>query len=361
MVSVLMAPASAQQISIPAPALPHPARLDRLDQRLLEIVRQEQVVQIWYLLNKVGDEEAPGDRAMARAVRLSLWDRLKRLLWLRLLWRHGRSAVSIETPPPRPASWRQPRRTRPIGRKPRATVRRSPGVEPVSTSMCQKGEQDCHIREPVGNEALGRGDLNLNAPVANQQPQTALDSCDTTTEARNPAFPTCSDSAENEHFETLENQLTVDSGSATAVQQTQSLAGPDQISESARALAHLPRRHKRWTGWLHAQHCWREQLVVLPGGEVAPLIWCSRGRVLLQNVYDLPVSEWLIWGALREHEVTLFKHPAAIALGRAKGGVREKKSEAKARAARINGSRPTRNGRRRGRPPRSTAQLAVSL
>jgi hypothetical protein len=93
--------------------------------------------------------------------------------------------------------------------------------------------------------------------------------------------------------------------------------------------------------------------VVLPNGEAAPLIWCCRGRVLLQNIHDLPVIEWLNWGALREDEVRPFKHPAAIALGRSKRGVREKKSEAKIRAARENGLR---GGRRRGPTAKSPAQ-----
>ncbi len=93
--------------------------------------------------------------------------------------------------------------------------------------------------------------------------------------------------------------------------------------------------------------------MVLPGGEVAPVVWCCRGRVLIQNIHDLPVIEWLNWGALLEDEVRPFKHPAAIALGRSKRGVREKKSEAKALAARENGSR---GGRRRGPTAKSPAQ-----
>jgi len=81
------------------------------------------------------------------------------------------------------------------------------------------------------------------------------------------------------------------------------------------------------------------------GGEAAPLIWCGRKRILLQNIHDLPFREWLLWGARREKEVKLFRHPSAVALGRMKRGVRERKSEAKARAARLNGLR---GGRPRG-------------
>jgi hypothetical protein len=134
---------------------------------------------------------------------------------------------------------------------------------------------------------------------------------------------------------------------------TETVVSFEQASDAGRSLARLRRRQpRRWTGWLHGEHCWRGRLVGLPNGEVAPVIWCCRGRVLLRNILDFPVTEWLKWGALREHDVALVKHPAAVALGRMKRGVRERRSSLKAATARDNGRMPARRGRR-GRPSRA--------
>ena len=78
-------------------------------------------------------------------------------------------------------------------------------------------------------------------------------------------------------------------------------------------------------------------MVVLTDGEVAPVMWACRGRVLLQNYRDLPFGEWLFWAARREKDVILYKNPAAVALGQRKRGVLERPSAAKLRAARANG------------------------
>jgi hypothetical protein len=140
-----------------------------------------------------------------------------------------------------------------------------------------------------------------------------------------------------------------------------SRADRESISQAAHTLAAMPRRIKRkWTGWLHGEHCWRGRRIVLPNGEVAPLLWCSRGRVLLQNSRDLPFRDWLAWAARREHEVRVYKHPSAIALGQRKKGLRECPSEQKSEAARRNGRQPVRKGSRpRGRPPSRTIPCGV--
>ncbi len=131
-------------------------------------------------------------------------------------------------------------------------------------------------------------------------------------------------------------------------------------SEAGRALARL-RRHqpRKWTGWLHGRHFWRGRPVILPGGEVAPVMWCRRGKLLLQNDADLPFRTWLLWAAWREEQVQVFKDPAAVALGKRKLGVRERPSLLKAATARANGKMPARRGRR-GRPPRAPGGSAAS-
>ena len=114
-------------------------------------------------------------------------------------------------------------------------------------------------------------------------------------------------------------------------------ATPEEIKAAARALAGLRYHKKRWTGWLHGYHCQRGQPLVLESGEVAELAWCCRGRVLLKIRRDMEFSEYLRWGARREHQVQLVKRPEAVAVGRMKRGVRERPSLRKQEAARRNG------------------------
>ena len=135
---------------------------------------------------------------------------------------------------------------------------------------------------------------------------------------------------------------------------TESVQDTAQITQAAKTLARLPRRQKRkLTGWLHGQRCWRGRLLLLPDGEVAPLLWCNRGRVLLRNYRGMEVPDFLNWGGRREHDVRLHKSPEAVLLGSLKRGVRERRSELKASTARANGCSPCRNGKKRGRPPKS--------
>jgi hypothetical protein len=134
------------------------------------------------------------------------------------------------------------------------------------------------------------------------------------------------------------------------------------VSEAARQLARLPRNQPRkMTGWLHGQHCWRGRLLALPNGEVAPLLWCSRGRVVLSGYRDDPLVDehtefvnHLRWVARREHDVQLHKLPQAALLGSRKAGIKERPSLRKQEAARANGRLPPRPGRSRGRPSKST-------
>ena len=59
--------------------------------------------------------------------------------------------------------------------------------------------------------------------------------------------------------------------------------------------------------------------------------------------------------------VVLWKHPAAVALGALKRGVKERKSTLKAATARANGSKPAGIGKVRGRPGKYGARKLRSL
>ena len=238
------------------------------------------------------------DRAAGREARRALWDRIPRLKRLKLVFGAGRNELAATKPSRQPARPRPRRQRRTAGRLPRAQA--VSAVRPVD-----------RVQQPETNYLLG-------AEVV----QTYADSnCD-----------------------------------GEKPPKTKSVITPQQASEAGRALARLPRKQPRQlTGFLHGQRCWRGRLLRLPDGEVVRLYWTSRGRVMLQDCTHLRFGSWLLSVARREAEVSLYRHPAAVALGGLKTGIKEAPSIAKASAARANGRSPVRAGRRpRGRPSRST-------
>src|SRR6266478_770638 len=101
MFSIVIAPSTAPQFYTPPPPPPFPPRLTEQDVEILTLIREQGPVGVWPLLNRL-TEDAPGSRNSRRELRLALWERLRRLLRLRLVFRAGRGLVGI-TPPPRPA------------------------------------------------------------------------------------------------------------------------------------------------------------------------------------------------------------------------------------------------------------------
>ena len=300
MLSVITAPPNAPQNYTPIPAPPVPPRLDRLDRRLLEVVRDEGVVQVWFLLNNIGDEEAPGDRAKAREIRLALWARLKRLLRLRLVWRHRRRAVGISEPPVRPALPRQVRRLSSWRKRKRiATVRPLRHADAGSTAACENSDERSPQAQQVAFQLVSQ-DFRAAAPTE-------------------------------------------------VVPQSKSAPSREQVTAAARQLATLPRKRKKWSGWLNDHNrIWRDRKILVEGCPA----WCYgvlRRRVIF--FLDRPrLLEPGRWGVVPASRVRVWTNPAARLLGRLKRGTREQRSEAKIAAARRNGLRPCAPGKRRGRP-----------
>lgn len=129
-----------------------------------------------------------------------------------------------------------------------------------------------------------------------------------------------------------------------------------QITIAASVLAQRPRnRRKRWTGWLNdTTHLWRGRQVVTPDRRLAEVVGAVRGKVLVE-VSDPNAIEGFQRRLHSAGELTPFRLPAAVLLGRQKRGVREKPSALKQATARLNGMRPCAPGKRRGRPRRSAA------
>ena len=151
----------------------------------------------------------------------------------------------------------------------------------------------------------------------------------------------------------------------TCLPETKS-AAPTMTEISAAAADLAQRRRKRtriWSGWLDPHtRVWRGRRIILPDGQLAYAYGCLRKKLVwsfhpdgLHGGFDEPFE----WGVLPAHCIRVYRDPKARLLGSLKAGVIERKSEAKAHAARRNGLRPTREGRRRGRPPRSSAQLTA--
>ncbi len=318
MVSIIAAPETAPQTAATQPVVPPRVqpRLDRLDERLIEVVRQEGVIPLWGLLNMVASEET-NDRNTAREVRLGLWQRVRRFVRLRLLWRHGSKAIGIKPPPA--ASPRMMRRSR-------ATVRTRLGKRAVSTPMEQTRSDDEDRPKQVADEGTRPNSSSLVEATGAAQAKIAQRRSNISSRVR---------------------------------KQIRELMLPDVVSASARAMARLPRRQRRrWTGWLNeGWHGYRDQPVVLPSGQSAYLFGSLRGRAVVTLDRGRLLGGYfgdglLRWAVIPAAEVRPLKNPHAVLLGQAKLGVREKRSLKKQLACRRNGYRPCRPGKRRGRPRR---------
>jgi len=154
-----------------------------------------------------------------------------------------------------------------------------------------------------------------------------------------------------------ENKVVVANRSTVnAPQKSQSAPAPELVSAAASALARLPRRQKRiWSGWLNDDvRSYRNMRVTISGGEQVYVSGALRWRVVYtrepDGIIGRPSDLWKGWGVARADGVEVVRNEAARLLGSRKAGKVERKSEAKIRAARLNGTRPCAPGRKRGRP-----------
>lgn len=116
---------------------------------------------------------------------------------------------------------------------------------------------------------------------------------------------------------------------------------------------------KKWTGFLSdGARAWWGRRVFLPDGKVGYVCAIIRGQAAVR--WDDPLAiEGVRFGLFKATDLRPYRLPAAIILGRSKKGVRERPSQRKAQAARLNGRMPTRPGSRpRGRP-RTDRPLAI--
>jgi hypothetical protein len=290
---------------------------------LVEELRENGPATIWELVNDLARRQDPDDRNAERRCRLEYLYELKALLKAGAIHRLGRKCVCLPEHVPVNSERVE---TGEHGSDKHSEYRHLPG---------RLGRQYRTAGKPAtGFDLFKTFQTERKQPISTSEPERH--DSDKTQTASAPAYALATT--------TVTNPATT--GADVTVR-----ADRESISQAARGLAAKRGKKKRWTGWLHGERCWRGRLVILPDGEVAPLLWCSRGRVLLLNDRDLDFADYLRWGRRREEEVLLSKCPEAALLGSLKRGVRERPSLSKAAAARQNSRLPAKPGSRpRGRP-----------
>ena len=96
LISIICPPPTAPQVLPLRPPPRSKPKLDDLDQQLIESIREAgRYVPIWVLLNGITQAQHPESRSEARATRLELWSRLRRLIHDGQVFRFGRKSVSL--------------------------------------------------------------------------------------------------------------------------------------------------------------------------------------------------------------------------------------------------------------------------
>jgi len=295
-ISIIVAPDPAQQVYRSAiPLCPAP-RVDDADLRIIEAIRDVRQAKVWSILNMISDD--PGlDRAAGRQTRRALWERVKRLKGLGLIFGRGRNELAVTR------SQRAPTRRRTQRRK--GTVSKSTVFSAVSADNLQPATAKPEFQQPVGFQRFRKTPASYLPSVGAEETETAPD--------------------------------------------------PALVAQAARSLASLPRRpRRRWSGLIGRVRSYRNMPIQLPDGRVVYALGARRGRVAYTSQPDGPIGSLdgvgRDWGVIRADLVAVVKNPMALILGARKRGVCEVPTAAKAAACRVNGCRPVHAGRRRGRP-----------
>jgi hypothetical protein len=286
-----------------AHAFSHPAITEFHDGRISYFMRHHAgaAVPVWEMINHIVSLDRPASEPERRRITLVVLDRLKALLKARFLVRCGRKHVALAGVPVQNPPLSRPRFFKRRTRK-QLSVR--------------------HTRRTS----------TVHVPASPEQTAQNTSEPGQTPDATGCAVQPFSDV----HDRKTESGV----DGPTAI----------QLRQAAIELANLPRHPKRtWTGWANGTHLWRGRRVILPNGEVREVYGAVRNSVALVPAPGEPLDPPKL--LYRTDQVRVWKHPAAQALGHAKRGVRERKSDHKAATARKNGCCPVRPGRQpRGRP-----------
>jgi hypothetical protein len=293
---------SPQILRPPPPVASKPPRLNPVDEGIIAVLRDagRYGLKVWALLDEVAASQNPVSRSERRSLRLEAWSRLRHLLRAEVVHRFGRPYVSF-CKLPRLSVRRARRSRRGSTFKPNPSPEQQASINSFSVSLSKK------VQAPPVPSGFGLKTQSAKTTSAPRRPD------------------------------------------------------PVDLRTAAESLARLPRGVKgKLSGFVHGVRIRRDQAVLLPDGTLAFALGARRGKLVFFR--DIPhVMEPGRWGLVDASTVTLLKNNAAVMLGRRKLGVREIKSEAKARAARLNGLRPCRDGKRRGRPSSQKAANSVAM
>jgi hypothetical protein len=319
LISTIIAPTSAPQALASQP--PPAPRLDDVDRSIIKAIREQGPVKLWSLLNWLADDEGAQSRAEARKARLDLWERIKRLKRLKVIFGVGRNEIAATKPVREPARQRRPRRRR------ESTAGRLTHVQAVSAVNSRSLLEQPTPTYPVGVEAVQENVAPGTAPE--KLAQTKSDG--TVEERKWKPFS----------FDRVFGEIKGDLQRA-------------EISAVASWLAQQPRgQTSRWSGYLNPKdkrtRLWRGRLVLTPDNRMVNALGSKCGLVMVY--WDDPQCvEGRQFQVFKAEQIRVLKLAAAVHLGGLKKGVRERPSTLKKVAARLNGCQPCAPGKRRGRP-----------
>jgi hypothetical protein len=321
MIDIFISPASTWQPPFTPPKPPQPPPgLDRPDLALFNALQRHGRfgTLIWPLLNEVAAEQQPIDRAEARRMRLELWSRLRRLMKVGLVFRYTRNSISIYN-------------------LPRQYVNRRRRSRAGSTRISEFAPKACQRDLQVGKS--GRTKMWRSCGSAFTPQPLVAKSESAQTAPSSPDLP-----------------ISIPAKPDAGPTPTQIKKLEERVCDAARGLARLPRNAKRrWSGYADGVRVWHNRKIILPGGQIAYCYGCLRGKLIWTSrptSKDTTTTEEMVWDVIDAHGVMMAKDENAVLLGRAKLGVKERKSAVKALAARRNGLKPCHPGRQRGRPAR---------
>jgi hypothetical protein len=304
LINMVVAPSSAPQTLAAQPAQPTPPpprKLDPVDREIMAILRRagRYGLPVWQLLDETAYSQNPSSRAERRALRVAAWSRLRRLLRDGMAHWFGRKNITAT-------------------KLPRMSVRRRWSFCLGSTIAESPSPREQAQPKEFCTNWIMKGPSQL-APAGSAQ------------ETESAKAMTAPGSPQPRHTDEIRQV---------------------EVRSAAQSLARLPRGVKRkLSGFAGTTRLWRGRPVLVAGSTPAYALGARRQKVVFCLDPSLALERGR-WGVVPGSAVRIRKNESASALGRAKRGRVERKSELKARTSRANGAMPCGPGKRRGRPRR---------
>lgn len=296
--------------------------------------RPGEAVRTWTLVNAITSYDKPGSEAQRRVIVRTVLERLKILLRHRAILRAGRKHIYLPLPgtpaPAKPVIIRRRRRHRRFVSK--QVVAPAFDSAPTAHLSSAGHSSRSHLSNAAADKGITGFLLTSASTVESPESKSASTPAPQVPVGASPELPAIE-------------------GRRLAARIRERIA----VHRAAVTLARRERgTRKKWTGFLSGERFWRGRRVVMPNGEDGAVYFVNRGRVLVVTDEICPVSGRSVFAFKAQH-LRPFKLPEAVLLGSRKAGRRERPSEMKVAACRLNARVPPRPGSRpRGRPSKST-------